>query len=152
MSKKPKKAGAKAPQTERKSGSPKSDAKSKERPQVSGKAASLGAIETKVIPGPRKKRAEGAPKPRLQNHKVRSLWFQARVAWPKREAPIHCLVGERARVQKALLPSATPAQWDAVGPSNIGGRLTCVVCHPTNPQRIWAGAAGGGVWRSDDGG
>jgi photosystem II stability/assembly factor-like uncharacterized protein len=39
-----------------------------------------------------------------------------------------------------------------VGPSNIGGRMTSVVCHPADAERLWAGAAGGGVWRSSDAG
>lgn len=30
--------------------------------------------------------------------------------------------------------------------------MTSMVCDPTNPDRIWAGAAGGGVWHSRDGG
>jgi photosystem II stability/assembly factor-like uncharacterized protein len=39
-----------------------------------------------------------------------------------------------------------------VGPVNIGGRMTAAVSHPTKPERIWAGAAGGGVWFSSDAG
>jgi photosystem II stability/assembly factor-like uncharacterized protein len=42
--------------------------------------------------------------------------------------------------------------WEAIGPSNIGGRATSVVAHPADPNRIWLGAAGGGVWHSPDGG
>jgi photosystem II stability/assembly factor-like uncharacterized protein len=30
--------------------------------------------------------------------------------------------------------------------------MTCAVCHPTEPERLWAGAAGGGVWQSTDAG
>ena len=30
--------------------------------------------------------------------------------------------------------------------------MTCAACHPTQPERIWAGAAGGGVWQSTDAG
>jgi photosystem II stability/assembly factor-like uncharacterized protein len=30
--------------------------------------------------------------------------------------------------------------------------MTSVVCHPENPDCIWAGAAAGGVWQSNDGG
>jgi hypothetical protein len=39
-----------------------------------------------------------------------------------------------------------------VGPTNIGGRITSLACHPKHPERLWAGAAGGGVWHSKDGG
>ena len=39
-----------------------------------------------------------------------------------------------------------------VGPSNIGGRSTSVAVDPTDADRVWIGAAGGGVWRSTDAG
>src|SRR5690349_13296891 len=61
--------------------------------------------QTSILSGPRKARAEGPPPPRLSHHKRRSVWFQARAAWPIREAPVHFLVRERARVAKALAPS-----------------------------------------------
>jgi len=108
--------------------------------------------QTSVRSGPRKTRAEGPPPPRLSHHKRRSVWFQARAAWPIREAPVRFLVRERTRVAKTLAPSPGTAQWQGVGPTNIGGRLTSLVTHPTQPDRIWVGAAGGGVWFSPDAG
>ncbi len=55
--------------------------------------------------------------------------------------------------------SAAQSQWTPIKltniiPSNGGGagRLNCVVLHPTNPNIIFVGAAGGGIWRSYDGG
>lgn len=69
-----------------------------------------------------------------------------------REAPIHKLVAERMRVERSLAPVPQLTPWECVGPTNIGGRLTTLICHPTQPDRIWAGAAGGGVWQSDDAG
>ncbi|MGH7810195.1 MAG: WD40/YVTN/BNR-like repeat-containing protein, partial [Candidatus Binatia bacterium] len=51
-----------------------------------------------------------------------------------------------------LPPAPGTAQWQNIGPTNIGGRMTSIVYHPTNPERIWAGAAGGGVWFSPDAG
>ena len=90
---------------------------------------------------------------RLSNHKARGRWFQARSAWPVREAPVHTLIRERERAAKSLPPVATvSASWESVGPTNIGGRLTSLVCHPDHPEQIWAGSAGGGVWRSNDAG
>jgi photosystem II stability/assembly factor-like uncharacterized protein len=85
-------------------------------------------------------------------HKVRSTWFQARESWPWRESPIDLLTSERARVAAEVPPAAGVATWEEVGPSDIGGRMTSAVCHPTSPDRIWAGAAGGGVWHSPDAG
>jgi hypothetical protein len=108
--------------------------------------------ETGVTRGPRKQRAPGPPAPRLSYHKARSAWFQGRTTWPVREAPVHALIRERARVSSSLPPAPGTAQWESVGPSNVGGRLTAVACHPTNPERVWVGAAGGGVWFSANAG
>ena len=102
--------------------------------------------------GPPKTRRAGPPVPRLSYHKIRTAWFQSRTTWPVREAPVHALVRERSRVQRSLPPAPGTGQWESVGPTNVGGRLTTLVCHPTNPERIWAGAAGGGVWFSPDAG
>src|SRR3954451_1019902 len=103
-----------------------------------------------LLSGPRKKRAEGAPTARLSNHKVRSQWFRARVSFPSREAPVTTLVAERDRIEKSLPNTSATAAWELIGPTNIGGRVTSLACHPTVPARIWAGAAGGGVWFSPD--
>jgi len=100
-----------------------------------------------------KKTHRKGPKIRLTSHKARSKWFQARSSWPVREAPINRLVRERARAKKRLAPAKdVEVKWECVGPYNIGGRVTSIVCHPKHPERLWLGAAGGGVWHSPDGG
>jgi photosystem II stability/assembly factor-like uncharacterized protein len=106
-----------------------------------------------VTPVPRKKDlAAGAVGIRLSLHKKRSVWFQARASWPVREAPVDILVRERDRARAALETPATAVKWHSIGPTNIGGRMTSIVCHPDKPDSIWAGAAGGGVWQSNDAG
>lgn len=42
--------------------------------------------------------------------------------------------------------------WTSSGPSNIGGRITAIAGNPSNPSIIYAGAADGGVWKSNNGG
>src|SRR2546426_129162 len=86
------------------------------------------------------------------HHKVRSIWFQQRTAWPYREPSVEQLITERTRAHATLRDVPTTAQWESVGPTNIGGRMTCVVNHPTNADVVWVGAAGGGVWMSLDAG
>lgn len=39
-----------------------------------------------------------------------------------------------------------------IGPAIMSGRITDIAQHPTNNQIIYIGAAGGGVWKSGDGG
>ncbi len=48
--------------------------------------------------------------------------------------------------------SINPAGWKWLGPGNIGGRTRSVLIHPTQPQNIWLGGVGGGVWKTADGG
>jgi photosystem II stability/assembly factor-like uncharacterized protein len=105
--------------------------------------------EISLLTGPRSKVRGG--RARLTQHKARSRWFQARSAWPVREAPVHTLIRERERAAKALAPEAKiTSSWECVGPTNIGGRITSLICHPQHPDRLWVGSAGGGVWHSPD--
>jgi photosystem II stability/assembly factor-like uncharacterized protein len=102
--------------------------------------------------GPKKKLPSGPPRPRRTTHKTRSVWFRARTAWPYREPSSQSLAGDRARTEAALAPFPGTEQWELVGPTNVGGRMTCACVAPKRPNIMWAGAAGGGVWKSEDGG
>src|SRR5215217_550639 len=42
--------------------------------------------------------------------------------------------------------------WTSLGPGNIGGRTRSIIIHPRDPNTMWAASAGGGIWRTDDGG
>jgi photosystem II stability/assembly factor-like uncharacterized protein len=44
------------------------------------------------------------------------------------------------------------ASWTNRGPQNVGGRTRALLIDPQNSNILWAGAAGGGVWKSTDGG
>src|SRR3954462_13521062 len=123
-----------------------SDKKKPRPPGKSETATSTAAAER------RQQKLRGG-RARLSHHKPRGRWFQARSAWPVREAPVHTLIRERERAAKSLPPAtATGVKWECVGPMNVGGRITSLICHPEHPERIWVGAAGGGVWRSNDAG
>ena len=59
---------------------------------------------------------------------------------------------QRAFDQKQLnqrLRGGTPGcDWEALGPKNIGGRTLCLAFHPDNPDVMFAGSAGGGLWKT----
>lgn len=83
--------------------------------------------------------------------KPRTLWFQARATWPHRDVPAAWLA--KASVDAANVPAPrAPLSWEEMGPTNIGGRMTCAVAHPARPDTLWAGAANGGVWKTEDAG
>jgi len=103
-----------------------------------------------ISPGPRRRSAKTPAEPRHTTHKVRAAWFQARASYPVREANIQKLIDERIRFETPAAKAMV--EWTPVGPTNIGGRCTALAVHPTNPDLVYIGAAGGGVWRSDDAG
>lgn len=54
---------------------------------------------------------------------------------------------------------ASAGDWVELGPAPLGagataytGRISAIVCSPTNANRYFAAAADGGVWRTNDGG
>ncbi len=71
-------------------------------------------------------------------------------------------LGEGSQESDRALPPGAAA-WQSIGPSPIrdrssvpprtfSGRVSTLAVHPTNPQIVYAGAANGGVWKSNDGG
>lgn len=44
------------------------------------------------------------------------------------------------------------AMWEWIGPGNIGGRTRGIAIDPADASRLWTASAGGGVWRTVDGG
>ena len=59
---------------------------------------------------------------------------------------------EHKQQMEMLDDLGAPVEWTWLGPGNIGGRLRAVLIDPSNPQRMWLGSAGGGVWYSDTAG
>jgi hypothetical protein len=63
-------------------------------------------------------------------------------------------IGPRTSGTSAAPSVATvmPSQWRWLGPGNIGGRVRSIAIDPTNPTIVYVGSAGGGVWKTTDGG
>ena len=63
---------------------------------------------------------------------------------------------ERTVQPRALIATSlaglTQDQWEWLGPGNVGGRTRSILVHPTQPERIWVGSVGGGIWHTTDGG
>jgi photosystem II stability/assembly factor-like uncharacterized protein len=79
-----------------------------------------------------------------------SDWFVRQRAFPFDDIPN----GERIKsieYVKNNMPVSDlgiEATWSLVGPTNIEGRISTIAIHPTNPQIVYIGCAGGGVWKS----
>ena len=82
------------------------------------------------------------------------------------ERNVAALLQEALRRKRAMPPGGgilpmamTDTRWRALGPDRISGggiftagRMSAVAVHPTNMDIVYAGAAQGGVWRTDDAG
>ena len=127
--------------------------KSKARRSTTKKRKTKAKVQQEFVAyAPRKdgpKRSAFVP---ISTHRARAAWFNAREAWPMREAPVASLMRARADAATNIPNLSASAAWEQAGPVNVGGRTTSVVVDPDNRQRIWTGSAGGGVWASVDGG
>ena len=93
--------------------------------------------------------------PRSQRNSE-TVTFEQRNAWflghhPRhkgRKPDIYRLLNARKRGRRIKAPEVL-ARWQSIGPSNIGGRATCLAVPPQDPDRVYLGTAGGGVWFSD---
>lgn len=101
---------------------------------------------------PRKDAPKRSALTAISTHKARADWFNAREAWPMREAPVALLMRARADVGTNIPSLSATGSWVQAGPVNVGGRTTAIIVDPNDAQRIWVGSAGGGVWSSADGG
>lgn len=81
--------------------------------------------------------------------KLRSRWFLKQTSGRKEESSAEIVAQAR---RKSVADAPGDAKWELAGPTNVGGRMTCLVCHPDKPDVIWAGSAAGGVWKSETAG
>lgn len=77
-------------------------------------------------------------------------------SWPEKNFPFNAYKTAIARVSNNLDRSASAtgfnSPWRTEGPGNIGGRINCVVVHPTDPNTMLVGNASGGIFKTTDGG
>ncbi len=109
-------------------------------------------------------RQEAAPF-RPPSDAMASLQFlHAQRAYPRTEIPAdrYQAAWRTVQLQRARRPlqpgpmgggrAQTVPAWSPLGPRNVGGRTTALAVNPLNPNVLLAGAASGGLWRSDTAG
>ena len=82
--------------------------------------------------------------------KRHSAWFTER-SGPSPHQPHTPSIDAYWR-RRAQPPDPRLPRWECLGPFNTAGRVTSLAVHPSQPDRLWAGAAAGGVWTSSDAG
>ena len=76
-------------------------------------------------------------------------------AWAQESGRPRPLPSAVASASPSPAPSASPApalRWRSIGPAVSGGRVATVAGTDLDPALLYAGAAGGGVWRSTNAG
>jgi hypothetical protein len=104
----------------------------------------------------RRERGEGKPKNPGEWMRLR----QSLRAGPDGRVPVDYLM--RAKGHLDAVPVRMPGDgysadaglwgWEELGPLNIGGRVRALAIDPEDPDRMWLGSAGGGIWRTTTGG
>jgi len=56
------------------------------------------------------------------------------------------------RAREASMPRGEGPSWFQLGPTNHSGRMIDIEFHPLDSNIVYAGSAGGGLWKSTDGG
>jgi photosystem II stability/assembly factor-like uncharacterized protein len=92
------------------------------------------------------------PSMRAPQHPATEMIVEPQVIARAAPAPAEAPATPRAAPKRSLHDAPRAWEWASVGPTNIGGRATSLVCHPTRPDQVWLGTAGGGVWKSEDAG
>lgn len=79
-------------------------------------------------------------------------WFGYQRAYPHHEIKHEYYL--EALQQAAELHTQTRGNreynWELAGPINIGGRITDLAIHPSNPETWYVGAASGGIYKTTD--
>ncbi len=118
--------------------------------------ASVPSTPARPRPVPDQEIAETDGRVRL----AREEWFLKRRQEPDGTVPVDAfgLAQERWRAWapghgagKAAAASPFDGRtWQEIGPRNIAGRVLSVAFDPNDPDVLWAGSAGGGLYRSGD--
>jgi photosystem II stability/assembly factor-like uncharacterized protein len=120
--------------------------------------AGLASIRRSAGPGGASRLARTAPGEFEEVGKRPNDWFHVQRAFPAAEIPLGAhrraldqalaMRDSQARAEAGGEAKVASLAWDLAGPTNIGGRITAIGSHTSNPSTIYAGAADGGIWKS----
>ncbi|MDP3149364.1 MAG: T9SS type A sorting domain-containing protein [Ignavibacteria bacterium] len=94
-------------------------------------------------------------------------WFYRQRAYPLDTIPLTEYFNEKEKQisfdKRSLSKTAATVSWAAIGPrsitggqpfiwGNVSGRIRGLAVHPIDPNIVYIGAAGGGIWKTTNGG
>ncbi|MCB0714422.1 MAG: T9SS type A sorting domain-containing protein [Chitinophagaceae bacterium] len=88
--------------------------------------------------------SKGYPNPENLNGKYQQAWEEYKAIKKNTESILQ--TGEIYRIQGQV------SNWSSLGDvADIAGRILCIEVDPNNSNTVWAGSAGGGIWKSTNG-
>jgi photosystem II stability/assembly factor-like uncharacterized protein len=83
-----------------------------------------------------------------------SDWFMVQRTWPDTqiETADYLVASQAAQRMSRQHVVLDDPSWIPAGPNNIGGRVSDVLGHPTNPSLFYAAAATGGIFKTTNAG
>jgi photosystem II stability/assembly factor-like uncharacterized protein len=91
----------------------------------------------------------------VPNRRIKAVWHQDSL---RQRQGVTRVAGVPVGIVQSATALAQPTagvqqgSWTSLGPGNIGGRTRAIVIDPQEPNTMWAGSAGGGIWRTDNAG
>lgn len=73
-------------------------------------------------------------------------------SWPESVMDINAYQRQIEEAMRFPRNSERDDLWRLEGPTNIGGRINCIAADPFNSSVVYAGACGGGIWKTIDNG
>lgn len=104
-------------------------------------------IQWKIEKNKNKKPTYGMPDEAMK-------WYYEQRAYPQGFIPKDWRDNTIKEIQQKnqLSKGALALNWSQLGPGNIGGRIRTIVVHPTDPNIVYIGSVGGGVWKTTNSG
>jgi photosystem II stability/assembly factor-like uncharacterized protein len=100
---------------------------------------------------------DAMPEPRYRHDHPADAdaYFYGQRMWPDNRIPDGWYDRARthiARMRSMGLSKSAGWKWISVGPFNVAGRVRAMAMDPSDPAILYAGSAGGGVWKTTDAG
>ena len=110
-------------------------------------------IEEKISKGLLVKKPFGSPIQK-EPSAIPNEWFGRQRIWPhgKFDELFYFDVLNSVSMKRLKRNHATRENWQSIGPTNIGGRITDIAIHENNPETIYIGSATGGIYKSENNG
>jgi photosystem II stability/assembly factor-like uncharacterized protein len=96
------------------------------------------------------------PPPGSNGEEVNRSWYEQR-AWPNAEIPADAYMKALEEARKIPVfgmhgkySTESAHDWQLLGPTSIGGRVTSLAVVPGDSNLFYAGAASGGLWKTRD--